>query len=188
MPALAAARGEIEAEMRLFRKQRPATEAGKRLYAACVAQARQPRLYLDLATPDTVEGRFELYSLHVILVLDRLVRQGDEAAEVSQGLFDAYIRSLDDALREMGVGDLSVGKKMRRIGEALYGRLRNYEAAFMGEEGADPLPAILERTVYQGVANPPVEAMAAYVLSQRSHLASLPLRGLLDGALEWAAA
>lgn len=173
--------------MRLFRK-RPGAETGRRLYAACVAQARQPALYLDLAVPDTVEGRFELYSLHVILLLDRLVRQGDEAAEVSQGLFDAYIRSLDDALREMGVGDLSVGKKMRRIGEALYGRLRNYEAAFRGEPGSDPLEVILERTVYQDVAEPPAGAMAAYVLAQRSHLAALPLRGLLDGALEWAPA
>lgn len=172
--------------MRLFRK-RPAAEAGRRLYAACVAQARRPALYLDLSAPDTVEGRFELYSLHVILVLDRLVRQGDEAAEVSQGLFDAYVRSLDDALREMGVGDLSVGKKMRRIGEALYGRLRNYEAAFQAEEGADSLDLILRRTVYQDVADPPAALMADYVLRQRSHLSALPLRGLLDGGLEWAA-
>ncbi|MFM8374879.1 MAG: ubiquinol-cytochrome C chaperone family protein [Phenylobacterium sp.] len=171
--------------MRLFRK-RPAAEAGRRLYAACVAQARQPALYMDLAVPDTVEGRFELYSLHVILVLDRLVRQGDEAAEVSQGLFDAYVRSLDDALREMGVGDLSVGKKMRRIGEALYGRLRNYEAAFQGEADADPLHVILARTVYQGVTDPPVAALSEYVVAQRSHLAARPLRGILDGALEWA--
>ena len=171
--------------MRLFRK-RPAAEAGRRLYASCVAQARQPSLYLDLAAPDTVEGRFELYSLHVILVLDRLVRQGDEAAEVSQGLFDAYIRSLDDALREMGVGDLSVGKKMRRIGEALYGRLKNYEAAFQGEEGSDPLEAILARTVYQDVDDPPAAALGAYVLAQSSRLATLPLPGLLDGNIQWA--
>lgn len=172
--------------MRLFRK-RPSAETGRRLYAACVAQARQPVLYLELATPDTVEGRFELYSLHVILVLDRLVRQGEEAAEVSQGLFDAYVRSLDDALREMGVGDLSVGRKMRRIGEALYGRLRNYEAAFSGDEGADPLETILSRTVYEGVADPPLAGMAAYVLGQKAHLASLPLRELLEGRLGWAA-
>ena len=185
MAALAVVRGEIEAKMRLFRK-RPAAEAGRRLYASCVAQARLPALYLDLAVPDTVEGRFELYSLHVILVLDRLVRQGEEAAEVSQGLFDAFIRSLDDALREMGVGDLSVGKKMRRIGEALYGRLRNYEAAFAGEEGADPLEAVLGRTVYQDVADPPLEAMSAYVTRQRDRLRALSLRGILDGSLEWA--
>lgn len=173
--------------MRLFRK-RPATEAGRRLYAACVRQARTPELYADLGTPDTVEGRFEHYSLHVILVLDRLVRQGDEAAEVSQGLFDAYVRALDDALREMGVGDLSVGRKMRRIGEALYGRLRNYEAAFNAEEGADSLETILARTVYDGVDTPPLPQMAAYVHRQKTHLAGLELRDLLAGDITWAAA
>ena len=170
--------------MRLFQK-RPTRDAGRGLYAGCVAQARRADLYTDLRTPDTVEGRFEQYSLHVILVLDRLVRQGPEAAEVSQGLFDAYIRSLDDALREMGVGDLSVGKKMRRIGEALYGRLRSYEAAFTGAEGADPLETILSRTVYEGVESPPVAELAAYVHAQRDHLAGLPLRGLLEGKIDW---
>ena len=172
--------------MRLFKK-RPAQEASKRLYAGCVSQARRPDLYAALRTPDTVEGRFEQYSLHVILVLDRLVRQGPEAAEVSQGLFDAYIRSLDDALREMGVGDLSVGKKMRKIGEALYGRLRSYEAAFEGAGGADGLESILARTVYEGIEGPPVAELAAYVHAQRSHLATLPLRGLLDGQIDWSA-
>jgi cytochrome b pre-mRNA-processing protein 3 len=184
MPPLAARRGEIEAMMRLFRK-RPAAEAGRRLYAACVSQARTPELYGELATPDTIEGRFEHYSLHVILVMDRLVRQGDEAAEVSQGLFDAYIRALDDALREMGVGDLSVGRKMRRIGEALYGRLMNYEAAFTGQEGADPLETILSRTVYDGVEDPPLAGMAAYVLRQRAHLAEVKLQDLLAGTITW---
>jgi cytochrome b pre-mRNA-processing protein 3 len=186
MPPLAARRGEIEAMMRLFRK-RPAAEAGRRLYAACVNQARTPSLYAELATPDTVEGRFEHYSLHVILVMDRLVRQGEEAAEVSQGLFDAYVRALDDALREMGVGDLSVGKKMRRIGEALYGRLRNYEAAFTAEEGADTLETILARTVYDGVEDPPLAELAAYVVRQRAHLADLKLKDLLGGTITWAA-
>ena len=186
MPPIAARRGEIEAEMRLFRK-RPSVETGRRLYAACVNQARRPELYTELASPDTVEGRFELYSLHVILLLDRLVRQGDEAGEVSQGVFDAYVRALDDALREMGVGDLSVGRKMRKIGEALYGRLKNYDAAFRGEPDADTLEAILARTVYEGVEHPPVAAMAAYVQRQKAHLEALSLRSLLDGELSWAA-
>jgi hypothetical protein len=75
---------------------------------------------------------------------------------------------------------------MRRIGEALYGRLKNYEAAFQGEEGSDPLEAILARTVYQDVDDPPAAALGAYVLAQRSHLATLPLRGLLDGNIQWA--
>src|SRR5688572_17130211 len=97
--------------LKLF-KPRAAEKAGRTLYVAVVEQARQPRLYTDLGAPDTMEGRFELYSLHVILLLDRLKRQGEQAAETAQALFDTYVQSLDDALREVGVGDTSVGKKM----------------------------------------------------------------------------
>src|SRR6476660_6671158 len=93
---------------RLFRP-RPAREAGKALYAAAVGQARTPALYRDLAAPDTAEGRFEIYSLHVMLLLDRLrhpeAEPGPEPAEVAQALFDTYLKDLDHALRELGVGD-----------------------------------------------------------------------------------
>src|SRR4051812_2446073 len=106
---------------RLFRP-RPAQSMGRALYAQVVEQARRPALYQDLGCPDTVEGRFELYTLHVVLVLERLRTGGETAAETSQALFDTYVKGLDDGLREMGVGDLSVGKKMRRLGEAFYGR------------------------------------------------------------------
>ena len=87
----------------------------------------------------------------------------------------------------MGVGDLSVGKKMRKLGEALYGRLRSYEAAFEGADEADGLETILSRTVYEGMEAPPVSELAAYVHAQRSHLAMLPLRALLDGQVDWSA-
>jgi cytochrome b pre-mRNA-processing protein 3 len=94
---------------------RPAVAAGRRLYAAAAAQARAPVFYAAMGAPDTVEGRFEVYTLHVALILRRLKGQGSHAAEAAQGLFDAYVKSLDGALREMGVGDLSVGKKMRKL-------------------------------------------------------------------------
>ena len=113
---------------RLFRP-RPAKFAGETLYGRAVEQARLPHLYRELQVPDTVEGRFEAYSMHVFLLLDRLRGQGPQAAETSQVLFDTYLGGLDDALREMGIGDLSVGKKMRKLGEAFYGRVKSYEAA-----------------------------------------------------------
>src|SRR4051812_776189 len=93
---------------RLFRT-RPQVAAGRALYGSAVAQARQPGLYRDLGVADTHTGRFELYTLHVVLLMRRLKRLGDPAAETSQALFDAYVRGLDDGLREMGVGDISVG-------------------------------------------------------------------------------
>ncbi len=172
---------------RLFRT-RPALTAGRALYALAVDQARSPGLYADLGVPDTVEGRFELYSLHVVLLLDRLRGQGTEAGEISQILFDAYVKDLDAALREMGVGDLSVGKKMRKLGEAFYGRGKAYDVAFAALPDAGPLEALLVRTAYAGGLAPAAPRLAAYVIAQRAALAGQPLERLAVGEAEWGAA
>ncbi len=171
---------------RLFRP-RPAREAGRRLYADVVRQARRPEFYEALAAPDTVEGRFELYSLHVVLLLERLKGQGPAAAEIAQALFDTYVKALDDALREMGVGDLSVGKKMRKLGEAFYGRVKSYEAALAALPDQAELAAVIGRTVYAETAEPPVAKMVAYVLRQREALAAQSPDQLATGAVAWAA-
>ncbi|MFN3524091.1 MAG: ubiquinol-cytochrome C chaperone family protein [Phenylobacterium sp.] len=170
---------------RLFRP-RPAQAAAKALYASAVAQARDPALYGPLGAPDTVEGRFELYTLHVMLLLDRLRGQGEAAAETAQALFDAYVRALDDALREMGVGDLSVGKKMRKLGEAFYGRARSYEAAFAALPDGEPLTALMQRTVYADADATRAPDLAAYVVRQRAHLADEPLEKVRAGEVRWA--
>ncbi|MES2035599.1 MAG: ubiquinol-cytochrome C chaperone family protein, partial [Pseudomonadota bacterium] len=96
---------------RLF-KPRPAKAAGEALYAAAARQARSPRFYAEMGVPDTREGRFEMYSLHVVLLLDRLKGQGPQADETAQILIETYIRGLDDAFREMGVGDTAVAKRV----------------------------------------------------------------------------
>lgn len=168
---------------RLFRP-RPAQTTGKALYAAAVGQARTPALYEALGAPDTVEGRFEVYSLHVVLLLERLRGEGAQAAEASQALFDAYVKALDDALREMGVGDLSVGKKMRKLGEAFYGRGKNYQAALDALPDRGPLEAILRRTVYADASDRSAE-LADYVLAQREALAANPLERLIEGHVDW---
>src|SRR5580698_3554415 len=95
---------------------RPAVAAGRALFKGLSAQARQPDLYLRAGAPDTVEGRFELYVLHLVLLLHRLKGEGPQAAETAQAVFDAFLKNLDEGLRDMGVGDLSVGKKMRKLG------------------------------------------------------------------------
>jgi len=172
---------------RLFRP-RPAQAAGRALYARVVAQSRTPALYADLGAPDTVEGRFEVYTLHVMLLLDRLRGQGVQAAEVSQALFDAYVQALDHALREMGVGDLSVGRKMRRLGEAFYGRGKSYDSAFDSLPDTAPLEALLTRTVCAETPEAPVAALRDYVLAQRTVLAAQPLGPLLAGQVDWSPA
>lgn len=170
---------------RLF-KPRPAQAAGRALYAAVVAQARTPALYADLGVPDTAEGRFELYSLHVYLVLARMKAQGAEAAETSQVLFDTYLSSLDHALRELGVGDLSVGKRMRKLGEAFYGRIRSYEAALAALPDRTELEALVARTVYADAADARPGPLADYLVRQRAALAEQPLDGFCAGRIAWA--
>ena len=171
---------------RLFRP-RAAHAVGRALYAQLVAQARTPDLYARFGAPDTVEGRFELYTLHLVLILERLrAAGGDLAAETAQALFDTYLKGLDDALREMGVGDLSVGKKMRKLGEAFYGRGKSYDAAFEALPDRARLVALLERTVYEGRDGAGARLLADYVADQREALRAAPVERLLAGEADWA--
>ena len=171
---------------RLFRPK-PAQTMGRALYAQVVEQARKPALYAAMGAPDTVEGRFELYTLHLMLILERLRAAGAAAQDLSQALFDAYIKALDDALREMGVGDLSVGKKMRRLGEAFFGRGKSYDAAFAALPDMAPLTDLLARTVYETGDAAHAPALAAYVVAQRQALAAAPVERLLTGHADWMA-
>ena len=104
-----------------FRKD-PRREAIETLYGRIAAASREPGLYLDLGVPDTVEGRFEAVTLHVILVLRRLGGLPGPADEVAQDLVDCFFRHLDASLRELAVGDLAVPKRMNKLGEAFAGR------------------------------------------------------------------
>ena len=168
---------------KLFRRA-PSRIAGEKLYEAAIGQARQVAFYADLGAPDTVEGRFELYTLHVVLVLHRLKGQGAVAAETAQGLFDAYVQALDDALREMGVGDLSVGKKMRKLGEAFYGRAKAYQAALeQGDHAA--LAALIGRTVYADQDDTAADRLADYVQRSAELLPTLGLDDILAARLAW---
>jgi cytochrome b pre-mRNA-processing protein 3 len=173
----------MRAIRRLF-APRAAIVAGRRLYAAAAAHARQPALYRDGGVADTPEGRFEAYTLHVVLLLHRLKGQGPEAAEVAQALFDAFVKALDDALREMGVGDLSVGKKMRKLGEAFYGRVKAYDEAFAALPDAAALEALIGRTALEGR---PVDAagLCDYAVRSVEALAAQPLDEVLAGRLAW---
>ncbi|WP_395670551.1 ubiquinol-cytochrome C chaperone family protein [Phenylobacterium sp.] len=172
---------------RLFRP-RPAKAVGETLYRSAVQQARTPALYAGLGVPDTVEGRFEIYSLHVILLMRRLLGQGEQAAETSQALLDTYLKGLDDALRGMGVGDLSVGKKMRKLGEAFFGRVKTYHAAFEQLPDAGELEAVIARTVYAEGDAAQAPALARYAIAQQTALAAAPLDDILAGDVAWGAA
>jgi cytochrome b pre-mRNA-processing protein 3 len=99
------------------------------LYGAIVAQARSVAFYAEYRVPDTVEGRFDLVVLHLVLLLNRLDRRPNATRGLGQELFDAFCRDLDANLREIGVGDLAVPKRMQAFAEAFYGRQAAYLAA-----------------------------------------------------------
>jgi cytochrome b pre-mRNA-processing protein 3 len=173
----------MRAIRRLF-ASKAAVEAGRRLYAQAAAHARQPALYQAAGIADTPEGRFEAYTLHVVLLLHRLKGQGEEAAETAQALFDAFVKALDDALREMGVGDLSVGKKMRKLGEAFYGRVKAYDEAFAALPDAAALQALIGRTALEG-RDGDAAGLSAYAVAAVEALAAQPLDEVLEGRLAW---
>ncbi|MGB3274148.1 MAG: ubiquinol-cytochrome C chaperone family protein [Xanthobacteraceae bacterium] len=130
------------------------------IYGAIVAQARLPVFYEVFGVPDTVEGRFDMVLLHLWMVLHRL-RQRPDGERTAQMLFDHFCSDMDANLREMGVGDLAVPKRMRAFGEAFYGRARAYDAA-LAESGA-ALAAALARNVCGDPAALHGERLAGYV-------------------------
>src|SRR5581483_7611762 len=119
------------------------------LYGVIVAQARSPGFYRDYAVPDTVNGRLEMILLHVFLFFRRVRGEDESMRQTGQEVFDLFCRDMDNNLREMGVGDLSVPKRMRQIGEAFYGRAKAYDAALVAEQDTALTEALL-RNVYSG--------------------------------------
>lgn len=139
------------------------------IYGAIVAQAREPVFYRDMGVPDQVEGRFDLIVLHLWLVMRRL-RAIDGGAEWSQRLFDHFCSDMDANLREMGVGDLTVPKRMKEFGEAFFGRVATYDNAWEDVSGA-ALRVALARNIL-GLPTEPQKAvpLAAYVRKAAAHL------------------
>jgi cytochrome b pre-mRNA-processing protein 3 len=172
-----------------FRRSRRAGSIDA-LYGMIVAQARSPAFYSDYGVPDTVEGRLDMLMLHLVLLLRRL-RQGqpaqtrDAIPAAGQELFDRFCRDIDANFREMGVGDLTVPKKMRQVAEAYYGRARAYENALQADDGP-ALEAALARNVY-GAAVPPLGArrLTAYMREASRRLDAQPTAALDSLALDF---
>jgi cytochrome b pre-mRNA-processing protein 3 len=162
--------------------QRAAHErAGYELYGAAVAAAREPCLYTELGVPDTLDGRFDLVGLHVFLLIRRLTLLPPPGDALAQAVFDAMFADMDVNLREMGVGDLSVGKRVKAMWEALHGRAVAYQRA-MDADDPVALAAALARNVWRGAPPPGAEhRLARLVQAQAAHLAGQTLAALAAG-------
>lgn len=176
--------------LHLFRKRRQRKQAAENLYRIVVARARAPVFYTELGAVDTPEGRFEMVALHLFVVLRRLQRAaagGDrEAARVGQALFDETFADMDRNLRELGVGDLGVGPRIKKMAKGFYGRVAAYEKGLA--QGDERLITALRRNLYGGeAAEEDCAAMAAYLRSLSDEMERFDASTLIAGDLRFAA-
>lgn len=160
----------------LFRKDPRAPLIGT-LHKRIADAARAPALYLGLGVPDTIEGRFESLSLHFVLVLRRLRRLPDPAREVAQDLVDSFFGHLDASLREMGVGDMGVPKRMKKLAQGFYGRAAAYDAA-LDSGNSDAVAVALAEHV--GGPAEALSGLARYAIAAERALAGASLDALLE--------
>jgi cytochrome b pre-mRNA-processing protein 3 len=132
-----------------------------RLESQISARARAPVFYAALGVADTIDGRFDMLALHAALVLERI--DGD----IAQALVDTIFVSFDEGLRDLGAGDMGMGRRMKKLASALFGRMQAYRDA----RDLAALEAAITRNIYRGEETSAASTLAAYALSAREHLA-----------------
>jgi cytochrome b pre-mRNA-processing protein 3 len=147
----------------LFSRSKPLPSV-ELVYGDIVAAARLPRLYSAMGVPDTVMGRFDMLALHVVLVLRRLRELPPPAESLAQELVDRFFADLDSSLREIGIGDVSVPKKIKKLGQAFYGRAEAYEKALSEDTPADAL----EKALARNILDKPDQPLLATALAQHT--------------------
>jgi cytochrome b pre-mRNA-processing protein 3 len=169
-----------------FGRDKSMRDASERAHRLVVAQARQPAFFAECGVPDTLDGRFELVCLHAFLFLHRLKSEGSRAKALAQAVFDTMLADFDRALREIGTGDLRVGREVTRMAEGFYGRIRAYEQGIAAGDAA--LGGALARNLFGTVAvsSAQVEAMALYVRRAAEDLRGQDAALLLAGRIRFA--
>ena len=156
--------------LNFFRKSAARKALGLRLYGELTARSRAPVFFREFGVANTIDGRFDLMALHGWLALEHLT------GEAAQALVDAVFIGFDEAMREQGMGDMGLGRKMKQFADAWYGRLNVYSAA----RDAPALAAALSRNLYRGApVDDRARTLAEYALAAREHLRYAP-DGMLD--------
>lgn len=167
-----------------FFGESPERETARALYIALVSGARNPFFYKDAGVPDTLDGRFDLIVLHIFLLLQRLGHPPSDAlhARLGQHVSEIFIEDMDRSLREMGVGDIGVSKRIRAMSEALYGRINAYDEAFAGTRD---LKDALRTNVYgkETPSDAMLELLHGYVMRNHEHLKTQESMTLQSGSI-----
>lgn len=159
----------------LFRRQ-PTPYDVEDAYSSIVAQSRQVMFYTDCGVPDTVTGRFDMVSLHVALLLHRL-RRDEQAKDFAQALVNYFFRDMDRSIRELGVTDIGVPKKVKTMGKMFYGLVSVLGPALDARDVTE-VEAVLVRNVYPE-PHPGAAQLAAYLMEQVQALAVRPTAELM---------
>lgn len=135
------------------------------IYGVIVTQARQPDFYVSMGVPDTPVGRYEMIVLHLFLVLERLRAQGDSDGDggLAQAVLEAFVIDMDDCMREMGVGDVSVGRKVRRAAAGFYERGSDYREALASADSELLARRLAAHILGRENVDPQSRALASYV-------------------------
>ncbi|MCJ8519260.1 cytochrome b pre-mRNA-processing protein 3 [Pseudorhizobium tarimense] len=167
----------------LFRKKRRNQPIVNRQYASLTSAARNPVFYSDLGVPDTVMGRFEMLSIVMILFFRRTARSGVSGQELAQEIVDAFFQDIDHSIRELGIGDQGVPKRMKKLAGMFYGRLESYAAALDAKD-RDGLAQALARNILPD-AQPftPMHGLADWMLSAETALATVEEDDIARGAV-----
>lgn len=157
------------------------------LYRAAAEQARQPGFYRTGGVPDSLDGRFDLLSLHLILLMRRLRTEGNAGRAMQQALFDLLAADMDRNLREMGVGDTGISRRVKAMGEAFYGRYQAYDAALSLPVDArqDALMTALDKNLYGTVPTQPeqLQRLARYVSAAAQRFETQTFAALMRGKI-----
>jgi cytochrome b pre-mRNA-processing protein 3 len=126
-------RREAKGKMILFKSTRGRERAvAEEVYAACVMASRRPALFLTFGVPDTLQGRFEMLALHLFPLLHRLMHDPGDDPELARLISESFVNDMDAAMREMGVGDVTVPKRMKKLYASFAGRVSAYKTALQG--------------------------------------------------------
>ncbi|MEK6216108.1 MAG: ubiquinol-cytochrome C chaperone [Boseongicola sp.] len=157
---------------RLFGSDTKLKDIASDLYGVIVARARTPVLYLDLGVPDTTAGRFEMVVLHLIVVTDRLDRGSERERNIGQRLFEVFCTDMDETLREFGVSDVAMGKRMKGMTLGFYGRKDAYLGA-LALDDRDEMARALGRNIQPDQDRAAEPALSVYVFEFASQVAEV---------------
>lgn len=169
-------------------RRRDRNAAAHALYLALVGQARAPAFYSACGVPDSLDGRFDMIVLHAFLVMRRIGIEGEAGATLAQALFDVMFSDMDQNLRELGVGDLAVGRRVKTMARGFYGRVKAYDEGLARADDV-ALTAALRRNLYATAEATPgeVAAMVRYLREAARTLAGQPRAELMAGRLRFPA-